>query len=520
MNLKSRPFRFLISSTLILALLATTVLAQNNKKKGFMGPPPPPPYNPESLARWAEVGPAKLARALHSASLGDVQDAIAQLDAAMAGADASLSGRLSLEKQRMLDFSKAREQWVAELNRKGKKIRVPVEGKMIAFKIASIADGKIVFGKTRKGVKDWAMAELSPGIMLTNLGKNIKTVEPAWLAGYLPSLAQEEFNASKLKGVDAIDLKQMGQYKWMLKLGTLTTEIVALSKAGYPEGEEELFVLLKRVGDVNTAQSSVPPLDGIGTDLRAYAGDLGKRAFEAADLTKLLRGKVTDLGNGRWKFVYEFDSAEEATDFVNDGTLFEYCLPNPLQETTENKSGWIHNEGGIAWAGRVGLYHQVSLQGEMVARYEWSAEAIGNTFDIQGGNLIFGLCAAPKELNFIGLAFVHTVWCYSRGQLTSNSNGPVPIYQKRIYKCELARDAAGTVTGKVNGKVIGSLSLPKVEEGPFFLAANLNIRGRLERLELEGMVQMDRLDFLRKQRAWEYLNDLGLAGDPPTRATE
>jgi hypothetical protein len=156
----------------------------------------------------------------------------------------------------------------------------------------------------------------------------------------------------------------------------------------------------------------------------------------------------------------------------------------------------------------------------MVARYEWSAEAIGDTFDIQGGNLIFGLCAAPKELSFVGLAFLHAVWCYSKGQLVNNSNGPVPIYQKRLYKCEVARDAAGTVTGTVDGKVVGSLSLPAVESGPFFLAANLNIRGRLERLELEGKVQVDRLEFLRRQRAWEYLNNLNLAGAPPTNTAE
>ncbi|MDF1836570.1 MAG: hypothetical protein P1V35_01760 [Planctomycetota bacterium] len=520
MNLQSRPLRFLVSSTLILALLATTSLAQNSKKKGFMGPPPPPPYNPEGLARWADVGPAKLAGALHSASLGDVEGAVAKLDAALAEANEGLAERLTLEKQRVLEFGKARDAWLAELHRKGKKLRVPVEGKYAAMKIGSIADGEIVFSKARKGIDRWPLAALTPEIMLTNLGKKIKTVEPAWLGAYLPSLAQTEFDPSKLKGVDANDIKQMGQYGWMLELGNLAGEIVALSKAGYPEGEAELFDLLKRVGAVNSAQASVPPLNGISTDLRAYAGDLGKRAFAAADLTKLVRGKATDLGEGRWKFVYEFDNKEEATDFVNDGELFGYCMPQATKPTTADKSGWLHNEGAIAWAGRVGLYHHVSLEGAMVARYEWSATAIGETFDIQGGNLIFGMCAAPKDLNFIGLAFVHSLWCYSRGQLTNNSNGPVPMYQKRIYKCELSRDAAGTVVGKVDGKTIGTLSLPKVEEGPFFLAANLNIRGRLERLELEGKVQLDRLEFLRKQRAWEYLSELGVAGDRPSQASQ
>lgn len=485
-----------------------------------MGPPPPPPYNPEALAKWADVGPAKLAGALHLASLGDVKGAVVKLDTALDGAADGLSERLAVEKQRVEEFGKAREAWLGELQRKGKKLRVPAGEKMVALKIGSIADGEIVFAKARKGIKRWPLAELSPEIMLTNLGKKVKTIEPAWLAAYLPSLAQVDFDSSKLPDVDINDLKQMGQYGWMLKLGGLAGEIVSLSEAGYPEGEAELFALLKRVGAVNAAQVDVPPLNGISTDLRAYAGDLGKRAFAAADLTKLVRGKATDLGNNRWKFVYEFDDKAEASDFVNDGELFGYCMPDPTKATSAERSGWLHNEGGIAWAGRTGLYHHVSLEGEMVARYEWSAKAIGETFDIQGGNLIFGLCAAPKDLNFIGMAFVHAVWCYAKGQLSNNSNGPVPMYQGRVYKCELRRDAAGTVTGVVDGKTIGSLSLPSVTEGPFFLSANLNIRGRLERLELEGTVQLDRLEFLRKQRAWEYLSELGVAGDPPSRASE
>ncbi len=516
----SRSFRIIVTTTLILALIGTSAFAQGRRKKGYMGPPETPPYNPEAMARWADVGPAKLAGALYSVSQGDVDGSLAKLDSALADAEGGLQKRLETEKQRVLDFGKARQVWIDELVGKRKNLRLPINGKMAAFKVASIKDGELVFTKARKGVKRWPLAKISPEIMVTNLGKKVKTLEPTWLAAYLPSLAGEEFDASKLAGVEADDLKEMEQYGWMLKLAPLCAEILSLSQAGYPEEGAELFALLDRVGEVNKAQVSVPALDGIATDLRAYGDDLAKRAFAAASVDKLVRGKATDLGNGRWKFVYEFDAAEEATDFVNDGELFGYCLPNPITATTESRSGWLHNDGALAWAGRVGLYHHVPLEGAMVARYEWSAVAIGETFDIQGGNLIFGLCAGPKELNFIGLAFAHAVWCYSRGQLISNSNGPIPIHQKRIYKCELSRDAAGTITGTVNGKVIGTTAVPKVEEGPFFLAANLNIRGRLERLELEGKVQLDRLDNLRKQRAWEHLDARGLAGARPDLATE
>ncbi|MCA9001038.1 MAG: hypothetical protein KDB61_03875 [Planctomycetes bacterium] len=503
-----------------LFLVASAAFAQRSGKNGYMGPPPPPPYNPEELARWADVGPAKLAKALHLASLGNVEGALAGLDAALEGADEGLAARLNQEKQRLIEFGAAREAWFKELFSKKKKIRLPIDGKMAAFAIKSIENGVLTFTKERDGVKDWAISALSPEIMQTNLGRKIKDAGPAWLEFYVAALAQQEWDASKAEGLDPNDVKQLEQYPWLLKLGSLVDEILDLSKAGYPESEEELFALVDRVGAVYATQKDIPPLDGIATDLRAYADDLAKRAFATASLTKLLRGKVTDLGEGRWKFVYEFDSPEEASDFINDDELFKYCIPEAETEATADKSGWLHHEGALAWAGRVGLYHHVPLEGAMVARYEWSATAIGNTFDIQGGNLIFGLCAAPKELSFIGNAFLHTVWCYAKGQLVNNSNGPVPIYQKRVYKCELARDAAGTVTGTTDGKVVGSLSLPAVESGPFFLAANLNIRGRLERLELEGQVPLDRLDYLRRLRAWEYLDRLGLAGSPPSMDAE
>ncbi len=516
----SRSFRILISSAWILAIVASTAFAQRSGKNGYMGPPPPPPYNPEAMARWADVGPAKLAGALLAVSQGDVEGGVAQLEAAIEGAEGGLKERLGAERQRALDFGTARQAWIDDLIRKKKNIRLPAGKKMAAFKIGSIEEGKLVFTKARKGIKRWPLAKVSPEIMLTNLGKKVKSIEPAWLAAYLPSLAAKEFKADKLTGIEANDLKQFGQYSWMLPLASLAGEITSLSQAGYPEGEAELFALLDRLGKVNTAQAKIPALNGISTDLRAYGDELAKRAFAVASVDKLVRGKATDLGEGKWKFVYEFDAAEEATDFVDDGELFGYCLADPIKAVTEAQSGWLHNDGALAWAGRAGLYHHVSFEGEMVARYDWSATRIGESFDIQGGNLIFGMCAAPKDLNFIGLAFLHSVWCYAKGQLVTHSNGPVSIFEKRIYKCELARDAAGTVTGSVDGKVIGSVSLPTVEHGPFFLAANLNIRGRLERLELEGKVQLERLDFLRRQRAWEHLDARGLAGARPDNRTE
>ena len=305
-------------------------------------------------------------------------------------------------------------------------------------------------------------------------------------------------------------MKELQQYGWMLKLGTVSQEITALAQAGYPEGEAEQLAMIARLGAVNEARQTIPALEDMHDDLRAYAQELAKRAYAQVGLDKLLNGVATDLGEGRWKIVYEFDKVEEAKDFANVPDLFEYCMPAAIKTADAANSGWVHNESALAWAGRVGMLHHVPMVGAMSAKYDWQASRIGETFDIQGGNLVFGMAANPGDLSFVGQAFIHSIWCYQKGQLINASNGPVPMYEKRTYKCVLNRDAEGEVSGSVNGKETGKASAPKADTGPFFLAANLNIRGRLERLELEGTPAPGGLEGLRKTRAHEHLVPLGL----------
>ncbi|MEZ6019952.1 MAG: hypothetical protein R3F17_07585 [Planctomycetota bacterium] len=47
----------------------------------------------------------------------------------------------------------------------------------------------------------------------------------------------------------------------------------------------------------------------------------------------------------------------------------------------------------------MGILHHVPFE-EMTIRYDWQASRIGDTFDLQGGSLLFGMAAEPKELNF------------------------------------------------------------------------------------------------------------------------
>jgi len=458
-----------------------------------------------------------MAAALALASTGDLDGGLAGLQALAKSDDADLQARVGREIARLEGLRSWRDAWLKDLQSSNKNLRVLVEGKMAAFKIEKIDGGDVIFTKARKGVDRVALKDLSPSLLLENLGKGLRDLEPTWLQGYLPGLAQAEWDPAALEGVEAQTLEEMGQYPWMLHLGSLLGEIQALAKVGYPEGREALVATLDRVGAVNKAQATIPALQGMGSDLKSYAADLATKAYEQAGLPDLLKGAATDLGEGRWKFVYEFDKPEELMDFVSDPTLFDNCMPAPDKPFSPDASGFVHNESALAWAGRVGVLHHVPLTGAMTARYEWKLSRIGETFDIQGGNLIFGLAADPEGLSFIGQAFLHSVWCYQKGQLANNSNGPIPMYENRLYKCVVDRDAEGTVTGSVDGKETGKVSIPKVDLGPFFLAANLNIRGRIERLELEGTVDMLGLEFLRKQRAYEHLVSLGLEGLPPKR---
>jgi len=503
-----------LSRTLALGLLlAVPSLAQRSA-------PEPPPFDATELATWNEVGEARLAQGLSLAATGDLAAAVEALNEVVETGDTTAKARATQELERVQGLVDFREGWLKGLAKDQKNLRLPVEGKMTAFKVASIEGGEILFTKARKGVDRLALNQLDAGLLMDNLGKGLKKLEPAWLQAYLPTLAQREFDASKIKGLDEDAIKGFDDYAWLLPLGALTAEIDALSKAGYPETRPEQMALIERLGAVQKAQTTIPALRGITKDLKSYAHDLASLAFANATLGELVYGKATDLGNGRWNIVYEFDNADEAKDFYTQDGLFEYCLPEPTKPLDMSKSGWLHNESSLAWAGRVSLVHYVPFEGAMSAKYDFKVSKIGKTFDIQGGNLIFGMAAKEAKLSFIGQAFIHSVWCYKSGQLLSNSIGIKPMYQNRTYKCSIGRDEAGLVSGSVDGHETGKLELPEVDSGPFFLAANLNIRGRLERLELEGKADELGIEYFRKLRAFHHLETFGLDGAIPEKPIE
>ncbi len=505
---------FIVAALVADLFPSSTAWAQRGKG---LQPPPPPPFESSELAKWADVGSAKIAAGLAMAQEGQVAAALARWDQVAESLEAPLKERLEKERERLLAFQTFRDEWLRELAKDGKNLRMPVEGKMTAFKVDRIENGIVHFQKARKGIEQMPVAELSAELLIENLGRGLKKVEPVWLQAYLPSLAQQEFDGESLEGVDETLLQELGDYSWMLELGALSNEITKLSAAGYPEERAAQMDLIARLGAVMTKQKSIPALKGIDADLKSYAADLAKLAFANAAVGDLLHGQATDLGNGRWRFVYEFDNAKELQDFESVPDLFEFCLPEATKPADPAKSGYLHNESALAWAGRVGILHHVPFEGAMSAKYEWKMSKIGESFDIQGGNLVVGLAADPKGLSYIGQAFIHSAWCYQKGQLLSHSNGLKSIYQNRTYQSQVVRDEAGNVTTASAGSETGKVSLPEVNVGPFFLATNLNIRGRIERLELEGKPHEAGLTFLRKLRAYEHLQALELEGRAPER---
>ena len=521
MRLQRSPHSVLLFLVLALVGIGPAFAGSPASQRGKgLQPPPPPPFDSKDLAPWADVDEAKIAKGLALAEQGQIAAAIESLDAAKEGLDAATLARLETERERLVALQTYRQGWLRELAKGGKNLRFPVEGKMLAFKVDRLEDGVVHFKKARKGIDQVAVADVSVGMILDNLGRGMKKVEPAWLQAYLPSLAQREFDPKKIQGVTPEQLSEFEDYAWMLELGAVTNEILALSEAGYPQTRDAQMALIARLGGVMGKHTKIPALKGIADDLKSYAADLAKLAFAEAQLKDLLHGQATELGEGRWRITYEFDNPKEAEDFYSVPDLFEFCLPEAKKPADPAKSGWLHNESAIAWAGRIGMLHHVPFEGAMSARYEWKMSKIGKSFDIQGGNLVAGMAADPAELSYVGQAFIHSAWCYQEGQLVSHSNGVKPIYENRTYKSEVVRDAEGNVTTKSAGNETGKVSLPDVQVGPFFLVSNLNIRGRLERLELEGKPNDAGLTFLRRLRAYEHLETFGLDGAPPLRAAD
>jgi hypothetical protein len=205
--------------------------------------------------------------------------------------------------------------------------------------------------------------------------------------------------------------------------------------------------------------------------------------FGALGLADVLKGKLEDLGGGRIKLQYSFDSPDELQDFLPAGDYLSdhrERLP-PLPDGL--KHAFWQEEGALRAEGRAALRHVLPFSAPMSIEYDLSVD-IPKQDTVGPPYLFLGLCDDGDA---------HFAWSSNFGDLEVWSEGK--DVQSERQTSSFLRIGRGTVESLVHDgarvslvrekQPVASLACPH-QRGDVFLWSHSGMQLYLRRLTLEG----------------------------------
>ncbi|MEE8469003.1 MAG: hypothetical protein V3T22_11125, partial [Planctomycetota bacterium] len=136
---------------------------------------------------------ARLALALGTASLGDLERALLLLEAILSNAqDAAARERAAQERDRMLAVRDARDAFLGSLVGGARRLRLTVRGSSVPTLVTGYAQGVLRFEKNRAGIKSLPVTQLAPRDLARSIGSLARSLEPSWFVPYLLLLDGDE----------------------------------------------------------------------------------------------------------------------------------------------------------------------------------------------------------------------------------------------------------------------------------------------------------------------------------------
>jgi hypothetical protein len=475
------------------------------------------PYSASSVAAGAKDHDAQHALALVQAKQGDLEGALAALEALAADAPAPPEDeRIARDVERVKQFMLLREGYFANLIATGGTISGKYRGMEYVAKVASVEDGWLHLGENKLGLSKIPLASIEPFDIARQAGsKEEQGSAQPWVRFWPYVLVGETKWEHLLKddseGARALREDAHTWYPETLKTAQAAEALGELAKIPEPKAKkdaEKLFAAVKALvatyGDLPLVQRKIEPL-------RQLVGSVIVRTYSEEDPAKSCHGVWTTLGNGLVDIVYEFAKPDEAEDFRR--------VPNYLTSLHESQTPTVKKEDASSWAvsngdfvgtGSAAFRHFAELEVPIVVRYDVlfregptkSPSAPAFTFMVAAcddGNGSYAGC-----INFGNLSVVDRE---TKNYKTLAEDEPA--FAKKVYHLEL-QDDGNTVTTFVNGKKKFESPASGRRRGAVLLWFHVDHTLSVQRLEIQGKIdprwpEKAKMDYYRAR-----LEDMGL----------
>jgi len=464
-------------------------------------PAPAASADPSSVA----IGPGEI-EAAHAALLidiraGKLEDSAIALESLRnrAGA-AKFQGQIDRELVRVRKLIMARDQHLGDIA-KGGKIFYEVGGKRSAFKVKSIADGRIILEDNKQGLAYIEIAKLTPYELAKDFSKSLSSGPDGWIKAYAFLLAGDDKAVKMLKGADgdgaALREDAESFYQRALALGEAANELNKLASRG-PANDtasakaivESVSALCKDHRDDELVKKRLPAL-------QLLAELSFDRMFEPSMTAEASNGKCEMLPDGRVKLTYEFDKKGELADFTPDHEYFKSWRSSLGDRAVAPAPSAEIAQGGLQMKGAACLRHAWEFVAPIKVTYEVGFQ---------------GLNEDPKRTPLFAVGALddraeNFVWCQGFGSLFANhvpkrfvkSDGVSSnraIEEGSNTKLELAV-ADGKITTRENGEVVKEAAGAPHTAGGVFLFVHSDPTVVFERLVIEA-----KPDTTAVRRAW------------------
>jgi hypothetical protein len=441
-----------------------------------------------------------LGMALWDARAGRTAAALERVAALRAAAQGYFAARQEREAARLEAWRALRDAYLAQLVSSGGKLVLPDGDKKARVGVERREGGVLHLAPNKPGWKTLAVEELPPGDLAQQMDRDADGLAPSWVRLYGYALAGTE-RWSKLLKDDAPEAAALradanADFARLLNAGRCAEELARLSAAPAPADVAQADLLLARIDALRKEGAALDFVADRKLPLRALAASAHRVRFDAAGLSGALKGKVQDLGGGRIKVEYSFESPAEAEDFVPAGDYLRDHrgrLP-PVQDGLRN--AFWQEEGALHAEGLAGVRYVLPLAAPMSVEYDLSIE-VPMEGDKAPPFLFVGICDDGAE---------RFAWSSNFGDVEVWNHGQT-VHSER-QTSTFVRLGRGTVEKLVHDGARVSLMRDKQEvaaldcphrRGDVFLWAHSGLGISVRRLTLEGTVDDEGRAALRER---------------------
>ncbi|MAF67033.1 MAG: hypothetical protein CMJ84_15420 [Planctomycetes bacterium] len=445
--------------------------------------------NALSLAVWHVVqGLPEEARGL----LEEVASGLAENDGRL--------GRLAQEIERVRAWITLRNQFLAWLEDEGRRLSIRSDGRILRAPVREVRGGRVLLGKNSAGLESVRIADLNLDLMVRDMIK-ARGFEFSWARLYVDMLIGREKWDSKLPKNDpsAESLRAHApEYPERIAEGERIARLGALADAPPPENPasaraliDEMAALLADRGRSRVVARSV-------AGMRPLARLCAESVSAHLPLPEMLAGRVRELGDGRVRVRYEWQSQDELRDFAPFDRL-----PG-IASSAASPSVHVPSVGAgvLRFGGQRGFRHRLRLEGPMSASYTvrypqggaplYSALGVG---EADAGKIV--LCSTIGSLIVMD----------ARGAGARRIDDAGGIELKRAYSLELTLDGRAASVAR-DGETVATLDAASHTGGELFLWFDTGPQVEFGELCIEGTMHPDSLSAIRDHHAEHLLAEL------------